>query len=92
MQKLQETQVLSLGWEDPLEKWMATHPTLAWRIPCKEEPGGARVHRVTKSRTRLKRLNTQVRNTSSQSGDSDLVWHAVGTKNCVLGKQLTGKL
>ena len=34
----------------------------------------ARVHRVAKSRTRLKRLNTQARNTSSESGDSDLVW------------------
>ena len=31
---MQETQVRSLGWEDPLEKGMATHPSvLAWRIP-----------------------------------------------------------
>ena len=31
---MQETQVLSLGWEDPLEKGMATHSSiLAWRIP-----------------------------------------------------------
>ena len=30
-----------LGWEDPLEKEMATHSsTLAWRIPWTEEPGG----------------------------------------------------
>ena len=37
----QETQVQSLGWEDPLEKGMATHSSiLAWRIPCTEEPGG----------------------------------------------------
>ena len=35
-----ETQVLSLGQEDPLEKEMATYSsTLAWRIPWKEEPG-----------------------------------------------------
>ena len=35
-----ETLVLSLGWEDPLEKAMATHSsTLAWRIPWMEEPG-----------------------------------------------------
>ena len=35
-----ETQVRSLGWEDPLEKEMATHSsTLAWRIPWREEPG-----------------------------------------------------
>ena len=37
----QETQVQSLGWEDPLEEGMATHSRiLAWRIPWKEEPGG----------------------------------------------------
>ena len=36
-----ETWVWSLGWEDPLEKEMATHPRiLAWRIPWTEEPGG----------------------------------------------------
>ena len=36
-----ETGVLSLGWEDPLEKEMATHSSiLAWRIPWTEEPGG----------------------------------------------------
>ena len=36
-----ETQVRSLGWEDPLEKGMATHSSiLAWRIPWTEEPGG----------------------------------------------------
>ena len=34
-------QVPSLGWEDPLEKVMATHSSiLAWRIPWTEEPGG----------------------------------------------------
>ena len=38
---MQETQVKSLGWEDPLEKQMATHSSiLAWRIPWTEEPGG----------------------------------------------------
>ena len=35
----QETWVQSLGWEDPLEKEMATHSSiLAWRIPWKEDP------------------------------------------------------
>ena len=39
MQETQETQVLSLGQEDPLEK--ETHSSiLAWRIPWTEEPGG----------------------------------------------------
>ena len=38
---VQETRVLSLGREDPLEKEMATHPSiLAWKIPWAEEPGG----------------------------------------------------
>ena len=38
--KMQETQVRSLGWEDSLEKEMATHSsTLAWKIPQMEEPG-----------------------------------------------------
>ena len=38
---MQETQVQSLGWEDPLAKEMATDSsTLAWKIPWTEEPGG----------------------------------------------------
>ena len=37
---MQETQVPFLGWEDLLEKEMATHSSfLAWKIPWKEEPG-----------------------------------------------------
>ena len=41
MQEMQETWVLSLGQEDPLEKGMATHSNiLAWRISWTEEPGG----------------------------------------------------
>ena len=37
---VQETWVLSLGWEDPLEKEMATHSRiLAWKIPWMEERG-----------------------------------------------------
>ena len=38
---MRETWVRSLGWEDPLEKEMATHSSiLAWRIPWTEEPDG----------------------------------------------------
>ena len=38
---MQETWVQSLGWDDPLEKGMATHSSiLTWRIPWTEEPGG----------------------------------------------------
>ena len=37
---MQEAWVQSLGWEDSLEKGMATHSSiLAWRIPWTEEPG-----------------------------------------------------
>ena len=46
-------QVRSLGWEDPLEKEMATHSSiLAWRIPWTEEPGGLQ-STGSQSRTRL---------------------------------------
>ena len=41
MQEMQETWVRSQGQEDPLEEEMVAHSsTLAWRIPCTEEPGG----------------------------------------------------
>ena len=47
---IQETQVLSLGWEDPLEKEMAVHSSIsAWKIPWMEKPG--RLHGVAKSQT-----------------------------------------
>ena len=46
---MQETWVRSLGWEDPLEKGMATHSSsLAWRIPQTEEPGGLQPMGVAK--------------------------------------------
>ena len=47
-----ETRVRSLGWEDLLEKEMATpYSILAWRTPRTEEPG--KVHGVAKSQTQL---------------------------------------
>ena len=47
-----ETQVQSLGWEDPLEEGMATHSSiLAWRIPMDRGPWPATVHGVAKSWT-----------------------------------------
>ena len=52
---MQKTQVRSLGWEDPLEKGLATYSSIfAWRIPWTEESGGLQVQRVTKSWTWLK--------------------------------------
>ena len=47
---MQETRVQSLGWEDPLEKDMATHSSiLAWRIPWTEEPDRLESTRLQKS-------------------------------------------
>ena len=52
---MQETQVQSLGGEDPLKKEMATHSSiLAWVVPWREEPGGLRSVRVSKSQTQLR--------------------------------------
>ena len=46
---MQETQVQSLGREDPLEKEMTTHSsTIAWKIPWTEEPGRLQFMGVTK--------------------------------------------
>ena len=51
---MQETQVQSLGWEDPLKKEMATHSSiLAWEIPRTEEPGGLQFMGSQKSQTQL---------------------------------------
>ena len=53
MQEPQETQVPSLGWEDPLEEGMATYSSiLAWGISWTEEPGGLQSI-GSQSRTRL---------------------------------------
>ena len=53
-QETQETRVRSLGWEDPLQKEIATHSSIpAWRIPWTEEPGGIQSMEQQKSRTWL---------------------------------------
>ena len=52
-----ETQVPSLGGEDSMEEGTAAHSSiLAWRIPMDRRAWRATVHRVAKSRTRLKQL------------------------------------
>ena len=51
---MQTTWIWSLGWEDPLEKAMATCSSiLAWRIPWTEQPGGLQSMGVTKNWTQL---------------------------------------
>ena len=50
MPVVQETQVHSLGWEDPLENKTATHSSiLVWKIIWTEEPGGLQSMRLQKS-------------------------------------------
>jgi len=50
---MQETQVQSLGWQDPLEKKMATHSSIpAWEIPWTEEPVGLQAIALKKRSTR----------------------------------------
>ena len=52
------------GQEDPLDKEVATHPSiLAWEIPWTEEPGGATVHRVAKESDMTERLNNNIQST-----------------------------
>ena len=49
MPGMQETQIQSLGWEDPLEKGMAIHShssILAWRTPWTQEPAGLQSMRL----------------------------------------------
>ena len=64
---MQETQVRCLGWEDPLEKGMATHSIiLAWKIPRTEEPAGLQSmgsHRV--------RLNLATKTTTTYTNYLD---------------------
>ena len=50
--EMQETWVLSLGWEDPLEEGMATHSSIfVWRIPMDREAWQDTVHGVKKNWT-----------------------------------------
>ena len=54
---MQETWVWSLGWEDPLEESMVTHPSiLPWRIPMDRGAWQGTVYRVAKSQTWLSNL------------------------------------
>ena len=62
--------VRSLGWEDPLEKELATHSgILAWTIPWTEEPGG--IHSMgSQNWTRLKLLGTHARTALRSAGEA----------------------
>ena len=97
MQETLEMQVWSSGWENPLEKEMAIHPSiLAWEISWTEELGGITVHRVEKSQTWLSFWTQQKQKVVSSSwnhgpaGSNDLEflsWRLRGLLVlCVRGK------
>ena len=68
---MQKTRVWYLGWEDPLEKEMATHSgILAWEILWIEDPGGLESMRLQKSQTWLRDLNNNYNNSTEYMSDS----------------------
>ena len=75
MQETQETWVLSLDQEDPLEKGMATHSILAWRIPMYRGAWWATIHRVTRRQTWLKWLSMHAQNGTKISSLHFIHWH-----------------
>ena len=77
MLETQETWVRSQGWEDPLEKEMATHSSiLAWKIPWTEEPGGLQSMGSQKSWTQLSDYtHTLMWDLSSQTRDQSYILH-----------------
>ena len=71
---MHETRVWPLGWEDPLEKGLATHSSiLAWRIPWTEEPGELQSMRLQRQ-TQLKRFSMHA---SCNPGE---IWQAANSR------------
>ena len=72
---MQETQVWSLGWEDPMEKGMATHSSiLAWRIPWTEEPGGGYSPWIYKESDMIEQLILSLFILTPNILKCDLIW------------------
>ena len=68
MQETQDTQVWSLGQEDPLEEGMATHASIfTWKIPWTEEPGGLQSMGSQRVRHDWRDLTHQIRSDQSLS-------------------------
>ena len=88
MQKTQETQVRTLGQEDPLEKEMTAHSSiLAWRIPWTEEPGGLQSIGSQREDT-TERLSTEARARTHTHTQTHTHTH---THQCFLILGRTGK-
>jgi len=65
---MQETQLQSLGWENPLEKEVVTHSSiLAWGIPWTEKPGGLQFMRLQRIGHNLATKQQQIINTTFTS-------------------------
>ena len=92
MQKMEETQILSLGQEDPLEEGMATHSSiLAWKIPW-TGAWWAAVQRVAKSWTGLKRLSTiKIRAVRLQVSDNDGMDFGIRDRKCLADEPSLGR-
>ena len=82
----QETQIGSLGREDPLKKEMATHSSIrAWKILWTDEPGGLLSMR-SRSRTRLSTHSTEDRNTKARARNTmDCKWEKLDTNPNLAG-------
>ena len=77
--------VQSLGWEDPLEKEMATHSSiLAWRIPWTEEPG--RLQSLGSQRVRHDRAT----NTHTHTHTYKFYWFCFSQKSIIHSLSLIG--
>ena len=88
-----ETRVRSLGWEDPLEKGMATYSSiLAWRIPMDRGAWWATVHRVAKSQTRLKQLSMHAHTLQIVNQHIDILVQNVKKRPSLLWSRSLGHL
>ena len=84
---VQETQVRSLGRENPLEKETATHCSiLIWEIPWTEEPGGLQSTGVAKSQRRLNERARACTHTHTHTHTHSIIW--VGLTQAVEGLNL----
>ena len=86
---MQETWVRSLGWEDPLEKEMATHSSiLDWEIPWTEEPGGLQSMGSQRVRHDWACTHTHTHTHTRRNDDQRITFDAVSpATNCMtLGK------
>ena len=91
MEEMQETQVQSLGSEEPLEKGMATHSSiLAWRIPWTEEPGELQSIRSRRVRCDWSNLAhaRMLKNKQTKKPTREMSWEALVEKKTEWGVRL----